>query len=368
MSAKKNIGCILGTRPEMIKMAPVINALKKNPAFNVTVIASAQHRHLLDQMLAFFGIKPDIDLHVMQQEQRLPQLTARLCERLDHAIQTKKFDVLVAQGDTTTTLAAALIAFYNQIDFGHVEAGLRTYDLTQPFPEEMNRTLISRIASWNFVPTETERQNLLREAVPDSKIFVTGNTVIDALYWTLEKDKSKRKPFFPGKKMLLVTSHRHENWGLPLENICHALLSLSERFPDIEIVYPVHPNPHVKTTVHTLLSHQPRIHLLQPLSYDEFCHYMNEAYLILTDSGGVQEEGPALGKPVLILRNTTERPALLTSGTGLLVGTDTNMIIEQTARLLNVPVLYQQMAKNVSPYGDGKAAARIVNIIQQSAI
>lgn len=366
MAQKVSIGCIIGTRPEVIKMAPLIKQLQQYPQFEVTVIATAQHRELLDDMFTAFQIKPDIDLNIMLPNQSLAKLTGALCEKLDNIITAKHYDIWLAQGDTTTTFVASLIAFYHKIRFGHVEAGLRSYNLHHPFPEELNRILVTQSATWNFAPTEIEKNNLLKEGISADKIFITGNTVIDALYWTLNNNKASGIELYPGKRMLLVTSHRRENFGAPLHNICLALLKLSQDFPDIVIVYPVHPNPNVQKTVKAVLQAQPNIHLLAPLQYPEFSQYMQAAYLILTDSGGIQEEAPALHKPVLILRNITERPAVITTGAGILVGTTVDTIYSQAAKLLTDANLYRNMADGPSPYGDGLAAQRIATIIAAS--
>lgn len=362
------IGCIIGTRPEVIKMASLIKELKLCPEFKVDVIITAQHRELLDDMLKLFQLTPDVDLNIMENNQTLPHLTASLCEKLTEVITNKKYDLWLVQGDTTTTFVASLIAFYHHIPCGHVEAGLRSFNLLQPFPEEMNRALTSRLVRWNFVPTFDEENNLLHEGIASDTIYITGNTVIDALKWVLKTYASKTQIKFPNQRLLLVTAHRRENFGEPLKNICMALKQLIEKFSDITIVYPVHPNPNVQKVVYELLQNQPRIHLIEPLSYEEFSFYLQEAYLVLTDSGGIQEEAPALKKPVLILRNTTERPALLTTGTGKLVGTDINTIVDETSRLLNDPISYQAMASGISPYGDGHASERIVAILKQTLL
>lgn len=361
----KHIGCIIGTRPEVIKMAPVIRMLQKQTGIKVSVIATAQHRELLDHMLDIFQITPDIDLNIMQAHQHLAGLTALLTEQLEKLIRSSHYDAWIVQGDTTTAMIASLIACYHHVPFAHVEAGLRSFDLQHPFPEELNRKLIGQMATWHFVPTETEQGYLLAEGISPEKITITGNTVIDALY---EKINQLPKPMslkFPGKRLLLVTAHRRENHGSPLENLCHAFVQLTEQFDDIEIVYPVHPNPNVQDIVNKLLKHQPRIHLLEPLDYENFIPYLMEAYLVLTDSGGIQEEAPALGKPVLILREKTERAAILTMGVGRLVGTDPNNIVRITSELLTDAKLYASMSHQRSPYGDGQAAKRIVDVLMR---
>lgn len=366
MDKKIKVGCIIGTRPEVIKMAPVIYELGKYPEFETTIISTAQHRELLDDMLQVFKIEPHVDLGIMRPNQSLAELTAALCQHLDALMQKQSYDVWFAQGDTTTTFVASLISFYRKVRFGHIEAGLRSFNVHEPFPEEVNRVLVSQIANWNFVPTEAERQNLINEGVRPEKLYITGNTVIDALYWILKNTDSEHFNPFPGKRMILVTAHRRENFGAPVQDICTALVKLSEMFDDIEIVYPIHPNPNIREVVLKRLSNKPRINLLDPLRYDEFAKYMQAAYLIISDSGGIQEEAPALGKPVLVLRNTTERPEILKVNAGKLVGTNPEMIVNTAAELLNDPIKYKKMVCHTPPYGDGFAAERIVKIILQS--
>lgn len=366
MDKKIKIGCIVGTRPEVIKMAPIIYELRKYPALETTIISTAQHRELLDDMLQVFNIQPHVDLGIMRPNQTLADLTAALCQKLDELIVQQEYDVWLAQGDTTTTFVASLVSFYRHVRFGHIEAGLRSFNMHEPFPEEINRILVSQIAEWNFVPTDAEKQNLMNEGIKSEKLYVTGNTVIDALYWILKNKKEQPFNPFPGKRMILVTAHRRENFGEPLKDICRALIELSEMFEDVVIVYPVHPNPNVREEVTKLLSDKPRIHLLDPLRYDEFANYLQAAYLIISDSGGIQEEAPALGKPVLVLRNTTERPDILKVGAGKLVGTNPEMIVNTAAELLTNPFQYKKMTSKTSPYGDGFAAERIVKTILQA--
>ncbi len=357
--------CVVGTRPEAIKMAPVILALKNEPWANVRVLATAQHRHMLDQVMSFFDIEPDIDLNIMRPNQALTTLTARLLLKLDDVLKTEKPDVVLAQGDTTTVMAVALACFYHRIPFGHVEAGLRTWNMQNPFPEEANRVIAGRLARWHFAPTENARQNLLREGVSDADIIVTGNTVIDALLMTASKELDIGIELDDAKRLILVTSHRRENFGEPFRNICRALNTLAERNSDIQILYPVHPNPNVKDVAHEMLGGSDNIILCGPLDYAPFIAAMKRAYLIISDSGGVQEEAPALSKPVLVLRDETERPEAVEMGVVKLVGPDYKRIIKETQLLLDDGVAYQTMARGVSPYGDGKGAGRIVSALRE---
>lgn len=339
-------------------MAPVIVALKKEHWADVRVVATAQHRHLLDQILTFFGIEPDIDLDIMRASQSLTTLTAHLLLSLDTVLQEQKPDAVLVQGDTATVMACALACFYLRIPVGHIEAGLRTGDMQYPFPEEANRVITSRLARWHFAPTESARQNLLKEGVSGSDILVTGNTVIDALLATaaMELDID----IDPGKRLVLVTTHRRENFGEPFRNICRALRTLAETNPEVQFIFPVHPNPNIKDTAQAFLSGMANFTVCAPLDYAAFIAMMKAAYIILTDSGGVQEEAPALGKPVLVLRDETERPEAIEQGGVKLVGTDYERIVEETQRLLDDDSAYRIMAQSVSPYGDGQAAGRIV--------
>lgn len=357
--------CVIGTRPEAIKMAPVILALKKEPWANVRILATAQHRHMLDQVNEFFGINPDIDLNIMRPNQALTTLTARLLLELDDVLESEKPDVVLVQGDTTSVMAMALACFYHRIPVGHIEAGLRTWDVQNPFPEETNRVIVGKLARWHFVPTEGSRQNLLREGVPDSDIIVTGNTVIDTLLMVLAKEPDLHIPLDPTRRLVLVTCHRRENFGEPLRNICRALSNLAKNNPSVQFLYPVHPNPNVKETVYEFLSKLPNFVLCEPLEYVPFVAAMKRAHIILTDSGGVQEEAPVLGKPVLVLRDKTERPEAVALGVVKLVGTNTERIIDETQRLLDDESAYKAMAQGVSPYGDGHAAERIVKTMRE---
>ena len=357
---KKNILCVVGTRPEAIKMAPVILALQQNSQVNVRVLATAQHRQLLDQVLNIFDIQPDIDLDIMSPNQALTALTARLLMKLDQVLQAEKPDAVLAQGDTTTVMTVALACFYYQIPFGHIEAGLRTGDMFSPFPEEMNRVVAGRLAQWHFAPTEQARQNLLQEGIPDANIWLTGNTVIDALKTVTSRTLEIEVNLNEMKRLILVTVHRRENFGVPIQNICSALLKLLERNDDIQILFPVHPNPNIRKIVYEMLDGHPEVVLCSPLDYLPFVAAMQRAFFILSDSGGVQEEAPALGKPVLMLRSETERPE---AGVVKLIGHDYETIVAESQRLLDDKLAYQQMAQNISPYGDGRAAERIVSVV-----
>ncbi len=355
---------IVGTRPEAIKMAPVIQGLAADPGFESRVLATAQHRQMLDQVLAIFGIKPDLDLDIMRPNQDLSTLTARLLTALDDALARETPDLVLAQGDTTTVMTAALAAFYRRIPFGHVEAGLRTGDMANPFPEEMHRVLTGRLARWHFVPTESARQNLLREGCDPATIHVTGNTVIDALLSVTGLRPEIGVPLDATKRLILVTAHRRENFGAPFREICQALVELTAANPDVQVLYPVHPNPNIQEVATALLSGRPGIVLCPPLDYLPFVGAMQRAYLILSDSGGVQEEAPALAKPVLVLRHETERPEAIEAGVVKLVGPRRDRIRAEAQRLLDDPAYYRSMARGVSPYGDGQAARRILEVLR----
>jgi UDP-N-acetylglucosamine 2-epimerase (non-hydrolysing) len=357
--------CAVGTRPEAIKMAPVILSLKAEPWADVRVLATAQHRHMLDQVMTLFQIEPDIDLNIMRPNQALTTLTARLLLELDKVLLSEKPDVVLAQGDTTTVMAVALACFYHRIPFGHVEAGLRTWDMQNPFPEEANRVIAGKLARWHFAPTESSRQNLLREGIMDSDIVVTGNTVIDALLMTAAKDLEPGIELDPEKRLVLITSHRRENFGEPFRNICRALQTLAARNPDVQFLYPVHPNPNIKDVAYEMLGNSSNIHLCAPLDYAPFVAAMKRSYLIISDSGGVQEEAPALGKPVLVLRDETERPEAVEQGVVKLVGPNYERIVEEAQRLLDNESAYQAMARGISPYGDGRSAERIVKVLRE---
>lgn len=360
----KKILSIVGTRPEVIKMAPVIRALEQDKDFKSVVVATAQHREILDQMLELFEIKPDVDLNVMQHNQSLAVLTSKISLALDKLFEEQMPDFVLAQGDTTTAFLVSLACFYRKIPFGHVEAGLRTHNRWDPFPEEMNRTLISELATLNFAPTEVARQNLHEIGIKDESIYVTGNTVIDALATILQKNIPLDPRIDFNKKVILVTTHRRENWGERLVSICHAIRAIADRNQDVQIVVSLHLNPNVRGTVLSELRGHPRILLLEPLSYETFVAVMKRSYLILSDSGGVQEEAPSMHVPVLVLRETTERPEGVTVGACKLVGTDSEHVIREAEILLNDPAARAKMIVKESPYGDGHAAIRIVNILK----
>jgi UDP-N-acetylglucosamine 2-epimerase (non-hydrolysing) len=370
----KRVLVVFGTRPEAIKLAPVITELKRRPRkFRLTVAVTAQHRHMLDQVLAVFDIRPDFDLDVMRPGQTPSAVLSRVVEGIDRVLAKTRPDIVMVQGDTTSALAAALAAYHRRVAVGHVEAGLRTGDKYAPFPEEMNRRLISAVADVHFAPTAQARANLLAEGVPSRNVHVTGNTVIDALLAALASNKPWRAPIVdrllkskvhgPESKVILVTAHRRESFGPGVERICRALARIVRANPDVEVIYPVHLNPNVRKPVTKLLSGQDRIHLIEPLEYLEFCRLMKASYLILTDSGGIQEEAPALGKPVLVLRDKTERPEAIEAGTARLVGTDPATVVVQAGRLLRSRAAYRRMAEAKNPFGDGRAAQRIVRII-----
>ena len=370
---KKRISVIFGTRPEAIKLAPVILALRKDTSFECRICVTGQHRQMLDQALEVFGIKPDTDLALMRPDQTLAGLTSRAIEALDSYLAAEKPDLVLVQGDTTTMFCAALTAFYHHVPVGHVEAGLRTWNLQAPWPEEANRLLTSRLATLHFAPTESARQNLLKEGVASESIHVTGNTVIDALFLALEKVKTNPPliPGLPGNSLeslmdapvVLITGHRRESFGEGFENICRAVGELGRRFPQAQFVYPVHPNPKVREPVLRILDRlnggTGNIHLIEPLSYLPFVALMDRATLILTDSGGVQEEAPSLGKPVLVMRDTTERPEAVEMGAAKLVGTDTQTIVGNVSALLTDRRACVAMTAAANPYGDGRAAQRI---------
>jgi UDP-N-acetylglucosamine 2-epimerase (non-hydrolysing) len=364
---------IFGTRPEAIKMAPVVTALARTPGLESRICVTAQHRQMLDQVLELYGITPHHDLDVMQANQTLPALTAKLLERLDGVLASESPDAILVQGDTTSAFVGALAGFYRKIAVGHVEAGLRTYDLAQPWPEEMNRQVVSRLASWHFAPTSMARDNLLAENVPDDRILVTGNTVVDALVQTVAHMDTRRDLVKPiedrfadvgrDRRLLLVTAHRRESFGAPMEGICRAIARLAAR-GDVDVVFPVHPNPAVRTAVESVLRGLSPVRLIDPLDYLSFVFLMNRSYLILTDSGGVQEEAPSLGKPVLVMRALTERLEAVNAGTVKLVGTDEDTIVAQATRLLDDRAAYLAMSRIGNPYGDGQASGRIAAFLQ----
>ena len=369
---------VFGTRPEAIKMAPLVHALARDPHFEAKVCVTAQHREMLDQVLKLFSIVPDYDLNIMQPGQGLTEITCRILEGLKPVLESFKPDVVLVHGDTTTTMAASLAAFYQRIPVGHVEAGLRTGDLSSPWPEEGNRTLTGHLATYHFAPTETSRQNLLRENIADNLIRITGNTVIDALFWVrdrvlsdeaLRNELTQRYPFLAnGKKMILVTGHRRESFGRGFEQICHALAEIAANNPDVQIVYPVHLNPNVSEPVNRILGHVENVMLIEPQDYLPFVWLMNRAWLILTDSGGIQEEAPSLGKPVLVMREMTERPEAVSAGTVCLVGTDSQRIVNEVTRLLHDESAWQAMSRAHNPYGDGQACHRILSALKNNQV
>lgn len=361
---------VFGTRPEAIKMAPVVRQLRETPGIDSRVCVTAQHREMLDQVLDAFEIQPDVDLNLMRGGQGLYDLTARVITGMEPVLKELAPDLVLVHGDTTTTFAVSLATYYAQTKIGHVEAGLRTGNKYAPFPEEMNRALTGRLADFHFAPTPTSKTNLIREAVPEQSIHVTGNTAIDALLWMRDKVRGRRDlietavgPLPDEQRLVLITAHRRESFGPGFESICQAFKELCERFPDTCFVYPVHLNPNVQDPVRRHLTGIANMRLIEPLPYPVFTALMERSTLILTDSGGVQEEAPALGKPVLVLREVTERPEAVEAGTVLLVGTDRNLLVDQSSRLLTDCEAYDSMSRRINPYGDGYAAPRIVDAI-----
>lgn len=357
--------CTIGTRPEAIKMAPLIRAFRSVPWARCRVLLTAQHRELVDPMLGFFGIEPDIDLDLMRPGQSLVDLTSRMLPAVHDAIASERPDIVLAQGDTTTVFVTALASFYQRVAFGHVEAGLRTGRLDAPFPEEANRVLAGHLSALHFAPTEGARENLLREGIADDRIFVTGNTVIDALLLAADREAPIGVELDPTKRTVLVTAHRRDSFGGPIRRVCRAVAELHERFPDVQFLWPVHPNPSIRPVVERAMSGFARVRLCAPLPYGPFVSAMMRSALILTDSGGVQEEAPALGKPVLVLRAESERPEAIEAGVARLVGHDPAAIVAEASRLLRDPDAYRDMARGASPYGDGRAAERIVAAVER---
>lgn len=366
--SKIKVLTVFGTRPEAIKMAPLVKELEKQPdVFESIVCVTAQHRQMLDQVLKLFDIKPDFDLNIMKPNQDLWTITSEVLLLMKSVFEQSKPDIVLVHGDTTTSMAAALSAFYARIPVGHVEAGLRTFDKYYPFPEEINRVFADAVCTYHFAPTDTSVENLVKSAIPKDHIYKTGNTVIDALLHTVENNEADLSyiGLDPDLKTILLTSHRRENFGEPIKNICRAVLELVEKNKDIQVVYPVHLNPNVQKPVKELLEGKERIHLIEPMEYAPFSTLMKQSHIIMTDSGGVQEEAPSLGKPVLVLRSTTERPEAVEYGTVKLVGTDTKKIVENVQRLLDDKDEYKKMSEAVNPYGDGLASARIAEIIKK---
>jgi len=369
---KIKVVSIIGTRPEVIKMAPVIRELRNRPAvFEPTVIVTGQHREMCEPYMNLFGIEADVDLAIMQKNQTLDSIFVNILSVLPAALAKFQPDILLVQGDTSSAFAAALAAYHGKIMVGHVEAGLRTGNKYNPFPEEMNRRLVGAVADLHFAPTASARANLLREGIPEERIAVTGNTVIDALRMVVRDeyiftDEALSRIDFAGRRIICVTTHRRESFGEPLKNTLRALKEIVRRHPDVEIVLPVHYNPNVRPHVYEALAGTERIHLMEPLSYEPFVQLMNKSYLIVSDSGGVQEEAPGLGKPVLVLRETTERPEGIAAGTARLVGTDAERIVPAVTELLEDESAYRKMSRAVNPYGDGKAATRIAEVIEKT--
>lgn len=369
----KKVLTVFGTRPEAIKMAPLVKQLEQAEHLEAKVCVTAQHREMLDQVLGLFEIKPDYDLDIMGKGQDLYDITSKILLGLREVLGEFKPDVVLVHGDTSTTFAASLAAYYEQIEVGHVEAGLRTGNIYSPWPEEMNRKLTGSIAQYHFAPTEKSKQNLLNEGISAERIFVTGNTVIDALHWVTEKleidsslrtEASKSFQFLDEtKKLILVTGHRRESFGGGFERICEAIKQIAEKYPSSQIVYPVHLNPNVQEPVNRLLHGLDNVYLIEPQDYLPFVYLMSRAYLILTDSGGVQEEAPSLGKPVLVMRENTERPEAVEAGTVRLVGTDSHRIFKAVSALMQSSVSYQDMARSINPYGDGHACPRVISAL-----
>jgi UDP-N-acetylglucosamine 2-epimerase (non-hydrolysing) len=369
----KKVLFVFGTRPEAIKMLPLYTQMLLNTdSFDVKLCVTAQHREMLDQVLSFFDVKPDFDLNIMKPGQNLYELTANIIVGMKPILETFSPDFVLVHGDTTTSMAVSLASFYSGAKIGHVEAGLRTFNKTSPFPEEMNRSLTGRMADIHFAPTETSKNNLLKEGIDPNLIFVTGNTVIDALLYSSEKTKNLNNPVITSiiekigvqKDLILITGHRRENFGDGFLNICKGLRKIADNM-DVELIYPVHLNPNVTKPVYEILSGASNIHLIEPQPYEVFVWLMNRAKIIITDSGGVQEEAPSLGKPVLVMRNTTERPEAVDAGTVILVGTDSELIYSETVDLLSNPKRYEFMSTLHNPYGDGKASMRIINILNE---
>lgn len=362
---KIKVMTVFGTRPEAIKMAPLVLALQTDERFEAVTTVTAQHREMLDQVLEIFKIVPDYDLNIMHKEQTLTEITANVLTKLDQVIKVVKPDIILVHGDTTTTFAASVAAFYNQVAIGHVEAGLRTWNKYSPFPEEMNRQMTDDLADLYFAPTEESKANLLKENQAAAKIFVTGNTAIDALKQTVSSDYQHEllAKLDPGHKLILVTMHRRENQGQPMARVFRTLLEVVEQRPEVEVIYPVHLSPKVQKLAHEILGNHERIHLIAPLDVVDFHNLAAKSYFIMTDSGGVQEEAPSLGKPVLVLRDTTERPEGVSAGTLKLVGTEPAKVKAAMLELLDDPNVYQQMAQAQNPYGDGQASQRILAAI-----
>ncbi len=355
---------IFGTRPEAIKMAPLVKELEGRNEIESIVCVTAQHREMLDQVLTVFNIKPNYDLNIMKQGQTLSEITSRVLQGLEEVIKKEKPNIILVHGDTTTTFAGSLAAFYNQVDIGHVEAGLRTWNKYSPFPEEMNRQMVDRMTDMYFAPTEVSRKNLLQENIPEEKIYVTGNTAIDALKTTVKEDYNNEILNWVGKdKLILLTAHRRENLGEPMKHIFRAVKRIVEEYPDVKVVYPIHLNPKVREIANEIFKGIDKVRLIEPLEVIDFHNFQNKSYIILTDSGGIQEEAPSLGKPVLVLRDTTERPEGIAAGTLKLVGTNEEKIYIETKKLLDNKEEYNKMSHASNPYGDGFTSKYIVDAI-----
>ena len=355
---------IFGTRPEAIKMCPLVNELKRHREINTLVCVTGQHRQMLDQVLEAFGVVPDYDLSIMKDKQTLFDITTNILNRIKEVLEDVRPDVVLVHGDTTTTFVTALACFYLQISVGHVEAGLRTYNIYSPYPEEFNRQAVSIISQYNFAPTELSKQNLIREGKDESTIYVTGNTAIDALKTTVREDyRHPELDWAEGSRLILITAHRRENLGEPMKQMFRAIRRVMDEHPDVKAIYPIHMNPVVRETANAILGDDERIHIIEPLDVLDFHNFMARSYMILTDSGGIQEEAPSLGKPVLVMRDTTERPEGIKAGTLKLVGTDEETIYTEFERLLTDKVAYDAMAKASNPYGDGRACERIVRYL-----
>ncbi len=355
---------IFGTRPEAIKMAPLVKKLEEKEGIDSIVVITAQHREMLDQVLETFDIQPDYDLNIMKQGQTLTDITIRTLKGLETIIKESKPDIILVHGDTTTTFVGALAAFYNQILIGHVEAGLRTYNKYSPWPEEMNRQMVDCMADMYFAPTDLSKKNLLNQNINEEKIYVTGNTVIDAMSKTITKNyKHEIFDWLGDSRMILLTVHRRENLGAPMRNIFKAIKRLVDEFEDVKVVYPIHKNPQVRSIAYEILKKNEKVKIIEPLDVFDFHNFQNKSFIIMSDSGGVQEEAPSLGKPVLVLRNTTERPEGIKAGTLKLVGTDENTIYNETRKLLTNQEEYDKMSKASNPYGDGRASEKIVDAI-----
>ncbi len=360
----KTIMLVFGTRPEAIKMCPLVNELKRHDEIKTVVCVTGQHRSMLDQVLEAFDVVPDYDLSIMKDKQTLFDITANILLKIKDVLEDVKPDVVLVHGDTSTTFVTALACFYLQIPVGHVEAGLRTYNIYSPYPEEFNRQAVSIISRYNFAPTELSKQNLLREGKPEDSIFVTGNTAIDALKTTVREDYTHPElDWAKGSRLILITAHRRENLGKPMRQMFRAIRRVMDEFPDVKAIYPIHMNPVVRETANSILGNDERIHIIEPLDVLDFHNFMARSFMILTDSGGIQEEAPSLGKPVLVMRDTTERPEGIAAGTLKLVGTNEETIYAEFKRLLTDKAEYDKMAKASNPYGDGRACQRIVENI-----